>query len=602
MHEPDTTPAAVESASSPETAPKPKKGHRWLRRILIAAGALIIFVILLPVMLYLPPVQDFAVKTATRIVGEKTGMKIGIEKLRLKFPLDLSLQGVSVIEASGDTMVLAKEVIADVKMRPLLNMDVRINRLRLLDGYYRMLSPDSSMLMTIRAGMLDVDSKSSADLRTNTIDLNEATLKNGDITLSMDVWKQTPTPKDSTSAPFYITARRLNIEGMNFTMMMLPTIDTLNFRAKNLVLDNGIIDLRTSNISIGSVAASDGSALMLAPSLEYVMEHPAPAADTTSTSEPTTVKAGKISLKGFSARYAVKDAPEVEGFDASDIRVSALDLTLENFFNRATDLTLPITSMRGMEQCGLTITEGSGVFSMDSTGMMLKDFRILTPYSSISATAALPNALLEMKPSALLDVDIDAQLGLADINSFMPAVSAYTSKLPGGTSLNAKVIASGELGDAEISRLDAALPGVVSIRATGKARNALDMKNMVADITFDGELSNPGVITSIVPVKGVKIPPLTISGHASADRENYAADFKLLTPKGQVAANGKVGLNSERYDASVAVRNLNVGYFMENPEIGPISANLTASGAGFDPEKHTSHTDVKLDLASAVYN
>lgn len=602
MQDTDTTSQSAVSSASQEPAPKPEKHHRWLRRVLYAVGGLLLIVILLPVMLYIPPVQDFAVKTATRIVAEKTGMKIGIDKLRLKFPLDLSLQGVSVIEASGDTMVMAKEVLADVKMRPLINLDVQINRLRLIDGYYRMLSPDSSMLMKIRAGLLEVDSKSSADLRTNTINLNEATLKNGDVTLSMDVWKQTPTPQDTTSVPFYITAGRLNIEGLKFTMMMLPTIDTLNFYAKKLTLDRGVIDLRTNNISIGDVAASDGDALMLAPSMEYVKEHPAPVADTISSSAPTTVKADRISLSNFNARYAVKDAPEVEGFDASDIRVSSLNLSLENFFNRATDLTLPITSMSGMEQCGLTITEGSGVFSMDSTGMMLKDFRVLTPYSSIAATAALPNALLEMQPTALLDVDIDAQLGLNDINSFMPSVGAFTSALPKGTSLNARVIADGELGDADISRFDAALPGVISLRAKGKARNALDLKNLVANLTFDGELTDPKVITNIVPMQGVKIPSFTISGHASAERENYAADFKLLTPKGQVAANGKVGLNSERYDASVEVRNLNVGYFIENPAIGPVSANLTASGAGFNPEKKSTHTDVKLDLASAVYN
>ncbi len=73
MQETDTTPKAAGEAPSSEASPKPKKRHRWLRRILIAVGALILFIILLPVLLYLPPVQDFAEKTATRFVAEKTG-------------------------------------------------------------------------------------------------------------------------------------------------------------------------------------------------------------------------------------------------------------------------------------------------------------------------------------------------------------------------------------------------------------------------------------------------------------------------------------------------------------------------------------------------
>ncbi|MDE5846554.1 MAG: hypothetical protein K2H71_04320, partial [Muribaculaceae bacterium] len=191
--------------------------NAWIRRPLKALGCLILLVLFIPVLLYLPPVQDFAVKTATEIVADKTGMKIGIDKLRLKFPVNLSLSGVSVIEASGDTMVMAREAIADVKLRPLLGLDIQIKRLRLRDGYYRMLSPDSSMLLTIKAGLLEVDEKSSMNLRSSTISINEAKLRDGDMFLSMDVWKQTPSPQDTTSTPFYITANKLDIENMLFT-------------------------------------------------------------------------------------------------------------------------------------------------------------------------------------------------------------------------------------------------------------------------------------------------------------------------------------------------------------------------------------------------
>ncbi|MDE5870608.1 MAG: hypothetical protein K2H22_01495, partial [Muribaculaceae bacterium] len=412
-------------------APKTKRHlirNAWIRRPLKVLGCLVVFILLIPVLLYLPPVQDFAVKTATGLVADKTGMKIGIDKLRLKFPVNLSLSGVSVIEASGDTMVMAREAIVDVKLRPLLNLDVQIKRLRLRDGYYRMLSPDSSMLMTIKAGLLEVDDKSSMNMKTSTISLNEAKLRDGDVFLSMDVWKQKPSPQDTTSTPFYITANKLAIENMLFTMTMLPTIDTLRFNAKNLSLEEGIIDLRSMSIRMSDVTASHGDALMLAPSLEYVKEHPAPAPDTTAApSAPTTIVADRITLTDFNARYAVEDSPVVKGFDANDIRVSALDIELENFYNQATNITLPITYLRGMEQCGLTITEGKGVFSMDSTGMKLKDFDIRTPFSHLQATAAIPNALLAFEPQALLDVDINASLGMNDVNSFMADLAAYTS-------------------------------------------------------------------------------------------------------------------------------------------------------------------------------
>ena len=66
--------------------------------------AMVLFVLLIPVMLYIPPIQDFAVGVATRQVKAKTGMDIGIGRLRLTFPIRVHLQDVYIVEATGDTM------------------------------------------------------------------------------------------------------------------------------------------------------------------------------------------------------------------------------------------------------------------------------------------------------------------------------------------------------------------------------------------------------------------------------------------------------------------------------------------------------------------
>lgn len=604
---------AQASQASQASSPRKPRRRKWLRRGVETLLCLLVVILLIPVLIYIPPVQRFLVRTATGIVAGKTGMKIGIEKFRLKFPLDVSLQGVTVVEASGDTMVVAREVIADVRLMPLLHMDAQVNKLELVDARYRMLSPDSSMLMTIKAGLLSVDDKSSMNLGTSSININEAYLKDGNISLTMDVWKQKPTPPDSTSTPLLIKANRLNLENINFTMSMLPTIDTLLFRSSKLTLENGVIDLRENKMSMGSIVANSGYAEMLSPSLEYVNSHPLPPADTTSVSAPFIISAGSISLSGFGARYAVKDSPEVAGFNPSDIRAERLSMTIANFYNKAAEISLPITTLaadlllsadagRGNPDIITILPSSKGTFSMDSTGMMLRNFLVSTPYSKVNATAAIPNALMEMSPAAVLDVDIDASLGMPDINSFMPDLKTYTAAVPAGTPLEAIVKASGLLGDADINKVDIRLPGVLSLRGSGKAKNALDMKKMVASLKFEGELRKPGIVKNFVEIEGVNIPMLSLKGSASANHENYTADFSLLTPHGNMVGDGKVGMNSEFYEANLNVRNLNVGAFIGDTVMGALTANLYARGAGFNPEKKGAHTDIKLDLDQFVYN
>lgn len=621
--------------------PKPKPRHKWCRRIIISLLCLLVFVLAIPVLIYLPPVQDFLINSVTKIVADKTGMKIGIEKFRLKYPLDVSLQNLSIIEASGDTMVTANEAVVNVKLLPLLHLDAQVNELKLVDAYYRMLSPDSSMLMTINAGMLKVDDKSSANIATSTIDLNEASLKDGRISLVMDSSKTTEN-KDSSenSTPFLIKAKKLNIDNIQFVMSMLPTIDTLLFSSKKLTISNGIIDLRRNEIKIDSILANTGFAQMLAPQpteVSSVKNHSDTSnmpddASASSDTPPMVIEVGGILLSGFDARYAVQGAPDVAGFNPSDIRARNLSIALNDFRNAGTSISLPIASLSGnllladprngsveetlpFSSSGKQFTiansrfsiiellpDSHGVFSMDSVGMMLKDFLIHTPNSKIYATAAIPNALMEMKPDALLNVDVNASLGISDINAFMPNLRSCTSSVSAGSSLNAKILASGRLGDADINTLDLKIPGIVSFRAKGNAKNALDVKEMVANLKFEGELSKPSIIKNFVEIQGVQIPMLSLKGNAAAARENYTANFTLATPHGSVVGDGKVGMNSERYEANVNVRNLNVGAFIGDTVMGPVSASLYASGAGFNPEKKGAHTDIRLKLDKFIYN
>ena len=249
---------------SAEEAPKKKKRHRWLRITLKTLMWILIFLLLIPVLLYVPPVQTFVKNIACNVVKKSTGMDISIDKFRLKWPVDVSIQGVTIVEATGDTMVNAKELIADVKLLPLLNMDVQLKRLDLIDGYYRMLSPDSSMLLRLRAGFLTVDDKSAADLRDMHIVLNKATLKDGNVSLVMDPSKQ-QAKTDTTTTAMFIGANDLTLENFTFGMTMPPTIDTLNLVAKSLKIRNGIVDLGKNAISADYLGATDGTALYLTP-------------------------------------------------------------------------------------------------------------------------------------------------------------------------------------------------------------------------------------------------------------------------------------------------------------------------------------------------
>ena len=595
--------------ASHEEAPKKKRRHlikpAWLRIPLKILMWVVVCVLLIPVLLYIPPVQTFVKNIACNVVRKSTGMDISIDKLRLKWPVDLSLQGVTIIEATGDTMVNAREVIADVKLAPLLNLDFQINRLDLRDGYYRMVSPDSSMILKINAGLLTVDDRSSADMKNSRLMINKGVIKDGNVALFMDVWKQQSTPQDSTSTPFYIAAKDLKLENFGFEMSMRPTIDTLTLKTDMLSIRNGVVDLGKNMITADYLGAERGDVTYLTPTAEYIATHPAPVATTDSTatsSPPMVIKGDTVVLSGFNALYAVKDATPLPGFDPSYIQADDIEIKLGGFYNAASTIELPIVAMSAKERSGLQITEGHGKVAMDSTGLSLKALEVTTPWSRLSAIAGLPFALMNLQPSAPVNVAVEGSVGMPDVEAFMPTLAPYTTKFPRRDPLIIKVGAKGTLEDVDIPTFTASMPGVFALSAKGRAADALDIKKLRGNLDFEGSVSNPGVIDNILGNAGFKMPSLRLKGKAvAAAGQSYGANFSLLTSAGDVTADGKVSLTAESYKAQIGLRNVNVAHFMPTLGVGAVTARLTASGAGFDPTRPRAHTDIHLDLTSAIY-
>lgn len=594
---------AENSTRAADPVHKQKGAHlirpKWLRVLLKTLMWIIIVILLLPVVIYIPPVQTLLKDTACSIVKKSTGMDVSIERFRLRWPVDIDLQGVKVLEANGDTMVVAKNVIADVKLMPLLHLDVKINKLSLRDAYYRMVSADSSMVMKLRAGDLTVDSRSSVNIATSEILINEATMSKGSISLYMNVWKQKPSPTDSTVTPFLIKAKALKLRDVDFAMSMLPTIDTLTLHAESLDLSNGIVDLRNNNITASLIAGHSGKVAYITPTAEYIAKHPAPV-DTTSASAPMTIKADSISLDGFNVLYAVKEAKPQPGFDASYMSFSNLAIGLRDFYNRSSEVKLPVTRLQGEERCGLKILSGKGVVGVDSTGLAINDLAVTTSNSSIKGSATVPFALMALNPDADMNASIEASIGQGDIIAFMPSLATTLKPLPQAP-INLNVDASGSLADIEVNRMDLEMPGALRLFASGSARNVLDFKKLIGEIEFEGAITNGAFISKLSGQPELNIPPLAIKGKATADMMNFGADFTLRSREGNVGAKGRVGLNSERYFVDADIEGVNVNKFMKDLPLSGLSASLHAEGAGFNPTRAHASTDASLRLKSADY-
>lgn len=572
------------------------KAGRWVTGILLA------IVILIPVLIYTPPVQRWLTDIACGYVAKSTGMKVSIGGIRLKFPLNLDLQKVIVIDQKGDTMVSAKQAIADVKLRPLFDLDVKLNRLQLIDGYYKMVAPDSSMTLKMRAGFLEVDSKSSANIAQSRIQLNDAVLKNGDVSVVMDQWKkkyEEPDSAQSSAKPFVVTANHLKLENFKLNLGMLPTIERLSMKVNNLALEKGKIDLGTNRVSWKSLTGSDGEAVYMAPAPDRKFP---PVPDNPNPGPPMIITGDTIGLTNFSVLYTSAGVKPKPGIDPQYLQLRGVTIGMKGFYNESSTVRLPITRLAARERSGLQIVEGKGEIDIDSVGITVCNLNVRTPYSTLAGNADVPMALMQMDKNAEMSVDLNCRIGIPDVEFAIPDMKKFTRLIPARNPVDLQLKGDGSLKSLTIGKLFVALRGVGEVKGSGYARNPLDIKRLEAKVHFAGALEDPRLVSKFTGESGIRVPSFRISGDATAFHEQYGARFSLLTSAGDIAGQGAVGLNNEKYSIDASINNLDIARVMPKLGIGIVDGKIQAEGTGFNPVSGHAVTRANLEIRKVVFN
>ena len=104
--------------------------RKWIRRVSwILLTPVLLFVILM-ILLYIPPVQNLLRREVTAYASKATGMQIQVERIDLRFPLNLLVRGVEVIQ-QPDTLLSLESLNVRVQAWPLVKGKVEVDEVSL---------------------------------------------------------------------------------------------------------------------------------------------------------------------------------------------------------------------------------------------------------------------------------------------------------------------------------------------------------------------------------------------------------------------------------------------------------------------------------------
>ena len=228
-----------------------KKAFWWILGILLSP---VLLFAVLTLLLYLPPVQNWAVDKVAEIASEKTGMHISVGHVNLAFPLDLSINDFKVIDKQ-DTLADLEHMKVDVQLWPLLKKKVIINELEITNTK---LNTNGFIDVACVKGdfkRLALTSK-GIDLDKQTVEVNGAVLENA----RLDVQLRDSVPEDTTTTKtlWKIHADNLTITQSDLALHLSGSGDLILHMGELKVVEL-LADLGTPAYSVGSVTWTDGA-------------------------------------------------------------------------------------------------------------------------------------------------------------------------------------------------------------------------------------------------------------------------------------------------------------------------------------------------------
>lgn len=531
-------------------------------------------------------------------------LRVSIDKLSLKFPLELALEGVT-LDMAGSPCIHADTLEANVEFMPLLKGRAVLKHAIVKGASMSMGAPDSAMYMTLRADTLALPG-ASVTLSDMGIDVPHGLIAGGDMTLDLN---PVETPVDTTtteSSPMTVRLGELELSRLNFTMRMLPTIDTLRAEIPRATLRGGVIDLQAQTIDIASLAGSGLGVTYLVPDSATIAATPViPPSE--STSPPWTIGIDTIGFEDARALYTTTGYTPEPGLDFGYIAVDSLTLNVHEFYNRAERVDVPL-NISGTERCGVRL-DVDGTLAIDSTGMTLHDFKIATPFgTALDVNFFMGLGDLVGDPTTPLSLTLDGDLAIADAALMFPFAGPYFAALPRGSALYATADINGTSGDIGINDLALAMGGTFKLRASGRVYNAFstDPLDMGGNISLDGALINLNPLKRAFLDKStaemINIPRTTLRGNVAINHGTYKGKLTGITDKGRINLIADWNSLLENYDVNLSTDEFPVNAFLPTMGIGAVTATLDAKGHGYDPMARSTDIDADIEIQKAVYD
>lgn len=540
-----------------------KRFMKWTAVVILTP---ILLVILFSVLLYLPPVQNWAVKQVMLYASESTGMEISVGYVRLVFPLDLGVEGVQVLQPvdslknssnlalrnKKDTVAAIDRLVVDVQLMPLFKKQVMVDRL----DFEKMKLNTTNFVPEAHVkgyvGKLSLKAH-GIDLGKEHVNINHALL--ADAKLSVELSDTVPPDTSTSKNNWKINVEQLKLKNTDFMLHMPGDTLQVNAYLGDVLAQSAYIDLFKGL---------------------YQVKH--------------------FEWQRGGLKYDNNFEKPVSGLDFNHLALTDVSLKADSLYYCDSKTDARIKEVRFKEKSGLEMERLQGRIVMDSLKLQLPDFYLKTSTSTLLATVDMDmNAFAERSPGKLV-AQLHGSLGRGDLMLFMSDLPAKVRSAFPFYPLRIDGTLEGNMQRVNISGLKLVLPTAFDISADGWVGNLSNMDALKANVNLKAKSYHLGFLTAMLDpalMKEINIPyGMTLAGNVKVDGSKYATQMTVREGKGMLKADaqvtipklksGEMNMAAMTYAAKIQARGIQAKHFLPHVDLYTFTGDLEAKGVGTD--------------------
>lgn len=553
---------------------------RWLLAIVLCP---ILLVLLLCVLVYLPPVQDWLVGIATEKISEATGKKVSVEKLRITPLLDIDLRGLLILSpqrfhdhdlqvyaADGsdrlhpDTLVYAQSCVVDLNFSSLFQGRIAVDAFDLQKARVDTQDMLDEMVLDGRLGHFAFDVH-DINLRHRHLRLSQAQLDGCDLDIALRDTVVVDEDTTSTDIPWRVFFQHLKLDDTHVTFHTVRDSMRVEASVEKMRLKKGLMDLDQQLLNVQDFR-------LMAPRVAYDMPY-----------TPRTAS----------------------GIDASHVLLSDVETRLGvlTYDLRSGRLRTRLDQLKGKEEhSGLTLSQLSASVELDTARVHLTDVRLETPSSKLRAEVDMDWSALTPHHRGRLDASLSADFSKQDIlllaGESLPGeiLDLYPDRM-----LTAEALLTGNIDSVELRSLRLQMPEMLDVSLSGAAGHVLDAKHLAADLHWDAQTWDVSLLQRMFGLQGFSIPALTFTGDTHIHDGRYAIEGDLAQGGGLLRLDARYDTSQDRYEALLDARQFTVTNFYPLDSVLTVTARADVKGRGTDLLSPSSSLHALVDVDRMNY-